>query len=92
MDHVSLVITGRVQGVGFRWYVQRVAAGLGLTGEVSNRDDGAVLVEAEGDRRGLEQLLDATREGPAAAIVIRVDASWSEGPSRYRDFHIGRST
>ena len=92
MLHVSLVITGRVQGVGFRWYVQRVATALGLAGEVRNREDGAVVVEAEGTRDALEQLVDATREGPAAAIVLAVEVRWSEGPSRHREFHIGHST
>ena len=92
MDRVSLVITGRVQGVGFRWYVQRQAQALGLSGEVSNRSDGAVLVEAEGGRHGLEQLLAAAREGPGSAIVEDVAALWSEGPARYRGFHIRHSS
>ena len=92
MDRITLVITGRVQGVGFRWHVQRVAEALGLAGEVRNRGDGAVVVEAEGDRQALEQLLEAAREGPAAAIVMAVESHWGEGPARYRDFHIGRSS
>ena len=92
MQHVTLVITGRVQGVGFRWYLHREATALGLDGEVRNRADEAVVVEAEGDRERLERLVEAAREGPAAAIVTRVEVRWSEGPARYRGFHIGRST
>ncbi|HVP15046.1 MAG TPA: acylphosphatase [Terriglobales bacterium] len=88
MQRVSLVITGHVQGVGFRWYVQRQAQALGLSGEVGNRSDGAVLIEAEGGRHALEQLLEAAREGPMGAVVRNVEARWSEGPGRYQDFHI----
>jgi acylphosphatase len=88
MHRVSLVITGRVQGVGFRWYVEREAQALGLTGEVSNRSDGAVVIEAEGGKLALEQLFQAAREGPMGAIVRNVEARWSEGPARYRGFHV----
>jgi acylphosphatase len=90
MHRVSLVITGRVHGVGFRWYVLRVATALELTGEVRNRADGAVEVEAEGVRERLEQLVESAREGPVTAMVSRVDVHWGEGPARYRDFRVGR--
>ncbi len=90
MHRLSLVVTGLVQGVGFRWYVLRVAQDLGLAGEVRNRSDGAVAIDAEGEREALERLLEAAREGPVTAIVDRVDVRWSEGPRQHRDFHIGR--
>ena len=92
MDQLTLVITGYVQGVGFRWYVQRAAAALGLAGEVRNRHDGAVVVEAEGAREALERLVELSRQGPPAAAEVSVDARWSEGPARYADFHVGRSS
>ncbi len=91
MQRVHLVVSGRVQGVGFRWYVRREGAALGLTGAVWNRYDGAVEIEAEGEREALERLIDAVREGPRAALVRAVDVSWSEGSRRYRDFEIGLS-
>jgi Acylphosphatases len=89
MQRLHLIVTGEVQGVGFRWHVQRAARLLGLHGEVRNRADGAVTVEAEGDRDALESLAAAAREGPAGAIVAGVETRWSEGPARYRDFAIG---
>jgi acylphosphatase len=92
MERLSLVITGHVQGVGFRWYVQREAVMLGLAGEVRNRADGSVEVEAEGARAPLGRLLDRVREGPAGARVTQVDARWGRGPARYHGFHIGRTS
>ena len=91
MDRAVFAITGSVQGVGFRWYVLQAAKALGLTGEVRNRTDGAVVVEAEGAREALEKLLETAREGPVMAMVRQVDVSWSEGAPQFRDFHIGRT-
>ncbi len=92
MQRLHLVVTGEVQGVGFRWYVQRTARLLGLRGEVRNRADGAVAIEAEGEREPLERLAAAAHEGPAGATVTGVEARWSEGPARYRDFGIGTTS
>jgi acylphosphatase len=91
MDRAVFVITGCVQGVGFRWYVLQAATALGLGGEVRNRADGAVVVEAEGTHEALEKLLETAREGPAMAMVRQVDVNWSQGATRFRDFRIGRT-
>jgi acylphosphatase len=92
MKRAIIVIAGSVQGVGFRWYVLRAAKVLGLTGEVRNRTDGTVVIEAEGAQEAIERLLETAREGPAMATVTQVDVSWSEGAGRFRDFHIGRTS
>ena len=92
MDRAVFAITGSVQGVGFRWYVLQAARALGLNGEVRNRTDGAVVVEAEGARDALEKLLETAREGPVMAMVRQVDVSWSEGAAQYREFRIGRTS
>ena len=52
---VHLVVRGRVQGVGFRWFVKEVARGLDLAGWVKNRADGGVEVVAEGGERRVPQ-------------------------------------
>jgi acylphosphatase len=67
------VVHGLVQGVGYRWFVQRLASRLELSGWVANRPDGSVEVVAEGDDDDLAHLLAALREGPTAAAVTRVD-------------------
>ena len=92
MDRAVFVITGSVQGVGFRWYVLQAARALGVTGEVRNRTDGAVVVEAEGAREAIEKLLETAREGPVMAMVTQVDVSWSEGVAQFREFRIGRTS
>jgi len=69
-------VTGRVQGVGYRWFAQAEADRLNLGGSVRNLPDGAVAVEAEGSRHKLLELLTRLRQGPPAARVERVDAEW----------------
>lgn len=70
---VHVLVRGRVQGVGFRWYVREVARNLGLAGWVRNRPDGTVEVAAEGDGQMVERLRDMLRAGPSAATVTAVD-------------------
>ena len=88
MLHLHLVVQGHVQGVGFRWFVAREAARLGLAGTVWNRRDGGVELEAEGPRDRLEALRDSVESGPRAARVATVVETWSEGPARHADFQI----
>jgi acylphosphatase len=88
MHRIHLVIHGRVQGVGFRWFAQREATALELAGAVWNRADGAVELEAEGPRSQLEQLLAIVRRGPAGARVAQVAETWSEGSARHATFLI----
>lgn len=81
-------VRGRVQGVGFRYFVVARAERLGLTGFVANEQDGAVHVVVEGPRIDLEDLLEALYEGPAAAIVERVDQDWLPYTGRWGSFSI----
>ena len=64
-------VTGRVQGVGFRWFVRERADALGLAGWVKNRSDGSVELLVSGEAAASEQFLAAVRRGPPHA---RVDA------------------
>jgi acylphosphatase len=77
LERLHAVVHGDVQGVGFRYFVQRKARQLGLRGWVRNNDDGTVEVVAEGARDELEKLKQAVEEGPRMARVDRVDAQWS---------------
>ena len=77
-----------VQGVNFRWFTQRRAAELGLTGWVRNRADGSVELIAEGNRNSLERLLDAVRTGPPESVVENVEAKWSAPSGEFHRFEI----
>lgn len=81
-------IRGRVQGVGFRWFVRETATALALTGYVKNEYDGSVHVVAEGPREGLDELLAGLRRGPRAAVVDDVTADWSEPSGEFSDFEV----
>lgn len=69
MGAIHLEIRGRVQGVGFRWFVVERARALGLGGWVSNRPNGNVELAAGGDAEALKKLALAVERGPAGAVV-----------------------
>ena len=76
-QRLDAVIHGRVQGVGYRYFVRLEAHRLGIDGWVANRPDGGVACRAEGDRAKLEVFLEALRDGPPGAFVERIDVTWS---------------
>ena len=84
-------VRGRVHGVGFRWFVVSRAERLGLTGWVSNEQDGSLRCVAEGPRKDLESLLEALKEGPASALVERVIEEWQPYTGRWGTFGIRSS-
>ncbi len=81
---VQVRVRGRVQGVGFRWFVARAARELAVTGWVRNADDGAVEVAAEGGAEQVERLLAALRRGPSQALVQSVEID-EQSPSAAAD-------
>ncbi len=81
-------VLGRVQGVGFRYFVARRARQLGLTGWVRNEPDGSVLVVAEGPEDKLQELLDSLYGGPPAARVEHVAYEFELPTGEFRDFSI----
>lgn len=68
-----VLITGRVQGVGFRYWTEASATNLGLDGWVRNRRDGAVEAVFQGDDRAVEAMVEACRAGPRFARVRQVE-------------------
>jgi acylphosphatase len=86
---MQAVISGRVQGVGFREFVRHEAATRGITGYVRNSDDGRnVEVTAEGDDVAIEELVGRLHEGPRFARVDRVDVAYSDAGGGFAKFSV----
>ncbi len=86
---VRIVVYGYVQGVFFRAFVSRQATKLDLSGYTQNLPTGeAVEVQAEGERRQLEKLIDSVGVGPPAARVEKVVTNWSKYTGSYSGFGI----
>jgi acylphosphatase len=83
------VISGRVQGVGFRWFTHETATREGVTGWVRNLPDGRVEAHVEGEEESVTRVERALRSGPRGARVERVSVNVGE-PGGYRSFTIER--
>lgn len=86
--HAAITVRGLVQGVGYRWFVNRHAVQLGLKGEVRNNYNGTVSVEVEGDRSLIEELLQQLKIGPRSAQVNDVRVEWSQPKNMFLGFSI----
>ena len=69
MQRIKAIISGRVQGVGFRYFVQEKALKTGIKGYVKNMPGGNVEIDAEGEKESLDQFLKICRQGPPASRV-----------------------
>ncbi len=83
-----IVVGGLVQGVAYRAFTQRTASQLRLRGGVRNLADGRVAVEVEGDREGVERLIEMLRTGPPMAQVQDVQVQWESPTGQHQDFRI----
>jgi len=83
-------ITGRVQGVGFRWWSCRTASALGVRGSVRNRTDGSVEIHAAGPPEVLDRFAEKLQTGPPSARVEGVRRASSDLPIPDADFRVER--
>jgi len=81
-------VSGRVQGVGYRFFAVDEAAERNLVGYARNLPDGTVEVVAEGDRTALEHFLAALERGPRSARVTRVEPIWETPRGEFVEFGI----
>lgn len=86
MKRVQAHVSGRVQGVGYRYYAAHVASGLGIVGTVRNTHDGGVETVAEGEEAKLHEFLVALRHGPHTAEVTEVATAWTEPTGEFDTF------
>ena len=81
-----LQMFGRVQGVGFRFYMERKACELNITGWVRNRRDGSVEAVVQGTPEAVDAMIACARRGPSSAMVSEVRIT--EGSGEYADFSL----
>ena len=86
--HLHILISGRVQGVFFRYSARQRAEELGLTGYAKNLTDGRVEIVAEGEESGLKSLLAWAHQGPPGASVANVEIDWPPIKNSFPSFTI----
>lgn len=79
-------IDGRVQGVGFRYFVYKNAKRNGLTGWVKNHKDGSVEAHLEGQKEDVSKVAELCKKGPAGSNVKDFTIDWSEPEGTWKDF------
>lgn len=90
MKQVRIIVSGRVQGVGFRWSTKREADRLGLTGYVRNRADGKVEIVAQGPATAVEELIAWAKRGPSFSAVSHIDVTELPPQASHTGFSIQR--
>lgn len=83
-----IIVSGMVQGVGFRYYVYHKANGLGINGFVNNLFNGDVEIEVAGERSLIEEFIKDVKVGPRAARVTDLKVNWKESNQHYYNFEI----
>lgn len=85
---VHILVSGYVQGVGFRYFVYHRATKLGLKGYVRNFYNGDVEIEVEGDRSLIEEFIKEIKVGPRAAHISDMKITWKQPDKHYQHFEI----
>ena len=88
MIRLVATVSGQVQGVFYRAYVQDAATELGLVGTVQNKSDGTVLVVAEGAPETLKELVEYLHEGSLQAQVVSVAIEWGNARGTFSEFSV----
>jgi acylphosphatase len=88
LARAHVFISGRVQGVNFRWYTQRKAQELGVTGWVRNLWDGRVEAVFEGEGKPVQRAVDWCHVGPPSAQVDRVEVNYEQPTGEFSRFRI----
>jgi acylphosphatase len=89
MERVTVLYSGRVQGVGFRFTVRQLACGYDVTGAVRNLADGRVELIAEGARTELKAFLEGIAQSELSGFIAKQHETWSSAQGNLRGFVIG---
>jgi acylphosphatase len=90
LSRVEITVNGKVQGVGFRRYVQKEAARIDVKGFTENLDDGRVRVVAEGFKSQLQELLKSVELGPRFSEVEECCTEWHDFKNEFESFSVKR--
>tara|TARA_B100001750_G_C15306996_1_gene495227 strand:- start:457 stop:738 length:282 start_codon:yes stop_codon:yes gene_type:complete len=85
---IKLIVSGKVQGVSFRWFTVQAARDLRLNGYAKNLADGSVEVRAEGPALALKSLIEKVNQGPQISRVDDVNITWSKSNQEFDHFDI----
>ena len=85
---VHIIVKGKVQGVGFRYYTRRLAISLGLTGFVKNLAGGEVEIEAEGEKQNIQEMIRDLQTKDMSEYISDLQIDWSDQQNKYHDFVI----
>ncbi|KAA3615942.1 MAG: acylphosphatase [Calditrichaeota bacterium] len=88
MKKISIQVFGRVQGVGFRYFVQEQAVRLGINGEVRNESDGTVLIHAQASADAMVKFISLVEKGPSFSRVSHLVKQDLQNDIEYTDFQI----
>ncbi|RJQ38165.1 acylphosphatase [Candidatus Microgenomates bacterium] len=88
MEQAHIIISGFVQGVGFRHFVKKNAIKLGLTGWVRNTQDGKVEAIFQGEKENIEEIIKVCKKGPFISEVKNMEVKWEEGKEKFAGFEI----
>jgi len=83
-----VLISGRVQGIGFRFFVSSVARRRGLKGYVRNLDDGRVEILLQGDEEVIKETLEIIKSGHPLAKINKIEVNWKNKGENFEDFQI----
>ena len=85
---VKLIVSGYVQGVGFRYFIARIASELDLNGYAGNLINGNVEIYAEGKKESLDELIKKAKTGPSHSQVESVKIEWLDFQNKYDNFEV----
>ena len=85
---INVLVIGRVQGVGFRYFAVQKARKLGLNGVVKNIPGGKVEITAQGSKEKLELFVEILKEGPCLGHVEEVKVEWGKETKKFEEFSI----
>lgn len=84
----EITVSGRVQGVGYRFFTERAALGHGIKGWSMNLPDGRVMLEIEGEKKDVDLFIEELKKGPSMARVTDVSVIWKPALDSFKNFFI----